>query len=71
MTFWELADVADDHEPYSGVDVDFLSPAEVKRTCGEYETLRSVLSDRPKFEAAFPDVGVQPSPVEDFSLSPA
>ncbi|MDX1884438.1 phosphotransferase [Mycolicibacterium sp. 120270] len=97
MTFWELADVADDHEPYSGVDVDWsaelhariagypgplpflapfnrglpeifavlddvdlLSPAEVKRARDEYETLRSVLSDRTKFEAAFPDVGVQP-----------
>jgi hypothetical protein len=96
MTFWELADVADDHEPYRGVDiswsaelhaglagypdslpflapfnhglpemfanledVDVLQSAEIARARAEYETLRSILSDRAVFEAAFPKVGVQ------------
>jgi hypothetical protein len=97
MTFWELADVAEDHEPYRGVDiswsaelharlagypdplpflapfnhglpemltalddVDILAPGEIDRARAEYEALRSALSDRAAFEAAFPGVGVQP-----------
>jgi hypothetical protein len=96
MTFWELADVAEDHEPYCGVDVawsaelhaglagyshplpflapfnlglpemlamlesvDVLQSAEIDRARAEYETLRSILSDRSAFDAAFPGVGVQ------------
>ena len=96
MTFWELADVADDHEPYRGVDVswsaelhaglagypdrlpflapfnhglpqmlamlegvDILTPADIDRARAEYETLRSIVSDRAAFEAAFPGVAVQ------------
>jgi hypothetical protein len=96
MTFWELADVADDHEPYRGVDIAFsaelhaglagypnplpflapfnhglpemlraleevemLQPAEIDRARNEYGTLRSVLSDRVAFEAAFPGVSTQ------------
>jgi hypothetical protein len=96
MTFWELADVADDHEAYRGVDiawsaelhshlagypeslpflapfnnglpemltalesVDLLQPAEIDRARSEYDTLRSVLSDRAEFEAAFPGIDVQ------------
>jgi hypothetical protein len=96
MTFWELADVADDHEPYRGVDiawsaelharlaeypeplpflapfnnglpemltaledVDVLHPAEIGRAHAEYDTLRSVLSDRAEFQARFPGIGVQ------------
>lgn len=48
-------------------DVDFLGPAEVKRARDEYQTLRSVLSDRTTFEAAFPGVGVQPIQGEGLS----
>jgi hypothetical protein len=96
MTFWELADVADDHEPYRGVDiacsaelharlaeyseplpflapfnhglpemltalehVDLLQPAEVGRAHAEYDSLRSVLSGRAEFQAAFPGIDVQ------------
>jgi hypothetical protein len=96
MTFWELADLADDHEPYRGVDiswsaelharlagypdplpflapfnhglpdmlatledVDLLQPAEVDRARTEDKTLRSIVSDRSAFEAAFPGVEVQ------------
>ena len=96
MTFWKLPDVADDHEPYRGVDiawsaelharlagypvplpflapfnhglpemlaaledVDLLRPAEIDRAHAEYDTLRSVLSDRAGFQAAFPGISVQ------------
>jgi Phosphotransferase enzyme family len=97
MTFWELADVAEDHEPYRGVeipwsaelharlagypdplpflapfnhglpamlatldDVDILARGEADRARAEYDSLRSALSGRAAFEAAFPGVGVQP-----------
>ncbi|MGH3675646.1 MAG: phosphotransferase [Mycobacterium sp.] len=96
MTFWQLADVADDHEPYRGVEiswsaelharlaeypdplpflapfnhglpemlavldgVDILQPGEIDRARTEYATLRSIVSDRAAFEAAFPGEGVQ------------
>jgi len=40
-------------------DVDLLRPAEIDRAHAEYDTLRSVLSDRAGFQAAFPGIGVQ------------
>ena len=40
-------------------EVDILQSAEVERARAEYAALRSILSDRAAFEAAFPGVGAQ------------